>query len=177
MKLIFSPRLRLEPLCTAHAELIFEAQQDPIQYTYIPQDPMSLADLQRRYAFLEKAQSPDGAEHWLNWIAVNGNNEPVGTFQATVPPSREVSIAYSVFPAFWRQGFASEMGSVVIPHLFEHYEAQCIFAEIDTRNVASIKLVEGWGFRKTGFTAAADFFKGASSDEFRYELSATEWSR
>lgn len=177
MQILFSSRLRLEALRSEHAELLFLAQQDPIQYAFIPQEPLPLAELRRRYAFLESGRSTDGSEHWLNWVAVRlDDEEPIGTFQATVPPSRQVAIAYAVFPSFWGNGFASEMGRAVIPHLFERYEAQHIYAEIDTRNVPSIKLVEKWGFRKTGFTEAADFFKGTSSDEFRFELSLTEWS-
>ncbi len=41
---------------------------------------------------------------------------------------------------------------------------------MDIRNVASMRLVESLGFIPVGITLSADFFKGESSDEYRYEL-------
>ncbi len=49
-------------------------------------------------------------------------SEPIGTFQATVPQKAEAAIAYTVFPPFWRKGYAQEMAYRVATHLFEQYE-------------------------------------------------------
>jgi ribosomal-protein-alanine N-acetyltransferase len=51
-----------------------------------------------------------------------------------------------------------------------------VAAEIDTRNTASIHLVEALGFARVATTPGADFFKGAASDEYRYELSASAFT-
>ncbi len=44
-------------------------------------------------------------------------------------------------------------------------------AEMDSRNLPSRKLVESLNFRQVAFKKKADFFKGADSDEYVYELS------
>ena len=174
---LYTPRLRVEPLQLTHASVVFPAQQDPAIYQYIPGNALSLEELTRRYRFLEKGHSPDEREHWLNWIAfLKETDIVIGTFQATIPPNGEASIAYTVFPSFWRQGYATELGLFMLSHIFKTHAPHTIVAEIDTRNIPSILLVQRWGFSKIKTTKDADFFNGSSSDEFTYALTYNEWS-
>ena len=64
-----------------------------------------------------------------------------------------------------------EACSRVLEHLATDYGIHLAIAEIDTRNQRSIALVESLGFVRTATRRAADYFNGASSDEYRYELS------
>jgi [ribosomal protein S5]-alanine N-acetyltransferase len=167
---LLTPRLALAPLRAEHAALLFESLQDPRLYTYIPDDPPdSLQALEARYQRWERRASPDGHEVWLNWAAQSrATGEWVGTFQATIMEDREALLAYMIFTPFQRQGFAREGCLRVIEHLVEGYGVE-VAAEIDTRNAASIALVESLGFRLVATTYEADTFKGAVSDEHRYE--------
>ena len=98
---LYTSRLRVEPLNINRASVVFPAQLDPLIYQFIPEEPLSFEELTRRYSFLEGAKSPDGHEHWLNWIAFDRESHiVVGTFQATVPADGSTSIAYTVFPPF-----------------------------------------------------------------------------
>jgi RimJ/RimL family protein N-acetyltransferase len=173
-----TPRLLLEPLVTGHAIALFEALQAPDLYIYIPQEPpSSLGALTARYAALSSRRSPDGHEAWLNWaLRQRATGDYVGTVQATVRADHTALLAYMVFPAFWRQGYAREGCARVLAHLFEDYHVSRVAAEIDTRNTASIHLVEALGFARVATTPGADFFKGAASDEYRYELSASAFT-
>jgi len=167
----------MEPLRSEHAGQVLSALQDPAIYTWIPEDPPTEEGLQRRYDFLEGGRSPDGEELWLNWVAFLGESmTPVGTFQATLPKGEDGSFAYIIFPSFWRQGFAREMATCVISHLFETHQTPNLFAEMDTRNTGSMRLVESLGLTRIGTTEGADFFKGASSDEHRYSVSREAWA-
>ena len=173
---MYTTRLRIEPLQRSHAEMVFPAQQDPQIFQYIPQNALSLTELTKRYAFLEKGTGPKGKEHWLNWVVfLKETDVVIGTFQATVQPLNEASIAYTVFPTFWGQGFATEMGIHLLSYIFNTHTPQTIIAEIDTRNMPSIKLVELWGFTQIKTTKNADFFKGSTSDEFTYAIQLNEW--
>ena len=176
LTIFHTSRLRIEPLSLNHASVIFPAQLDPLIYRFIPDEPLSLEELTRRYSFLESGKSPDGTEHWLNWIAFDRDNPTViGTFQATVPADAPTSIAYTVFPPFWGQGYATEIGLCMISHIFNTYSPSSVIAEIDTRNTTSIRLVERWGFSKSKLTHNVDFFKGASSDEYTYSMTLSTW--
>lgn len=171
-------RLRIEPLRPDHAPKVVEALGDTRLYTYLPDDPPSLESLQRRYDFLANGRSPDGEEQWLNWIVFLVDSEtPVGTFQATLPKGKEGAFAYMVFPPFWRQGYAREMAICVIDHLFATQNLPGLFAEIDTRNLASIRLAESLGLTHVATTRDADVFKGSTSDEYTYSVSSAAWQR
>jgi [ribosomal protein S5]-alanine N-acetyltransferase len=92
----------------------------------------------------------------------------------TVYPNRTAELAYLIFPPFWRHGFATEACTRVLAHLVADYQVRRVAAAIDTRNVASIRLVERLGFTRVALTPQADYFKGAYSDEYRYEWSVPQ---
>jgi [ribosomal protein S5]-alanine N-acetyltransferase len=169
-----TPRLLLEPLETHHAPALYAALQASELYTFIPRDPPATPDtLAARYKVLSSRHSPDGREDWLNWaMRHRATGAYVGTIEATVRADHTALLAYMIFPSYWLQGYAREGCSCVLAHLFEHYHVSRVAAEIDTRNAASIRLVESLGFTRVAVTPGADFFKGASSDEYRYERSA-----
>jgi RimJ/RimL family protein N-acetyltransferase len=164
-------RLYLEPLKAAHAELLVDPLQHDELYRFIPTSPLPLDQLRKRYAFLQGGQSPDGKEKWLNWVLfLRHGGLPVGTFEATVREGGDADVAYAIFPSYWRQGFAKEAAWAVIEHLRAEHGVRCFGADIDSRNAASIALVESLGFERVKLTPNADFFRGESSDEVRYEL-------
>ena len=165
-------RLFLEPLTAAHATELYEPLLDLRLYDFIPQDPpaSSLA-LEERYRKLVTRRSPDGREAWLNWAMRDREaGGCIGVLEATVQGDGTAFMAYTVFVRFQRRGFAAEGCRRLIGHLFEDYGVGVVVAEIDTRNAPSIALVESLGFRRVAFVEGADHFKGASSDEYRYEL-------
>lgn len=169
---LFTTRLALEPTQVKHAALLFAPLQEQRLYTYIPDDPpVSVAALQSRYRRWQRRASPDGREIWLNWAArLRAGSEWIGMFQATITEDQQALLAYMIFSPHQRQGFAREGCARVIEHLASDYGVQVVAAEIDTRNAASIALVESLGFRLVTTTHGADTFKGALSDEYRFEL-------
>ena len=170
-------RLLLEPLRPDHASVIYEHLQDERLYQFIPQDlPASLRALEDRYGFLSARRSPDGREAWLNWVVrERRSGDYAGTLEATVHENLEATIAYTVFVPYQRQGLAEEACGRLLEHLFDDYRVGVVAAEIDTRNVASIALVESLGFSRVAFQEDADHFKSSSSDEYRYQLGENVW--
>jgi [ribosomal protein S5]-alanine N-acetyltransferase len=168
-------RFRLEPLVVDHAATMLDGLRDPEAYRYIPQGPpTSLDELTTRYKGLESRRSPDGNEAWLNWVLAGPDREAHGYVQATVHlGSNEAWIAYLVFKSSQRRGYAREALDILIPALRETYGVNRFNAEIDTRNVASIRLVESLGFERVRHIKNADEFKGSVSDEFHYSLAGS----
>jgi [ribosomal protein S5]-alanine N-acetyltransferase len=173
-----TPRLLLEPILPAHAPVLYESMQEERLYRFIPQDPLeTLEALTDRYDFLSARRSPDGREAWLNWaVRERGSGDYAGTLETTVYLDATAIIAYMVFVPFQRRGFAAEACERLLEHLFEDYRVNMVAAEIDTRNAASIALVESLGFERVGFQKDADHFKGATSDEYRYEIKNSVWA-
>ncbi len=172
-RLLKTDRLICEPLCAAHASLLFDEFRNATLYKYIPQDPPTdVESLEARYRRLAaEPRSADGSELWLNWAMRERDAASfVGTLEATVMPDQSAFIAYFVFESCQRRGFAREGVAALLDHLFDDHGVSVVVAEIDTRNVASIALVTALGFERAAHTVGADHFKGASSDEYRYEL-------
>lgn len=167
-----SERMNIRLIKREHAALIHPLFQDPALFTYLPEDPPHLDKLEERYAFWESRESPDQSEYWLNYIVqLSESGEPIGTLQAGVHrEKREASIAYMIATPFQGRGLGSEATAAMVHHLIASYQVRCVKAWIDTRNMASIRLVEKLGMTRSEFLKDADHFKGQSSDEWVYQM-------
>jgi RimJ/RimL family protein N-acetyltransferase len=166
-----SERLALEPLLPEHAARTFALWQDERLYTFIPfEPPTDLVALEARYRTLAGRRSPEGAEEWLNWFArEKSNGDYVALIQVTIRPDSSAYLAYITFAAQWRRGYGCEACQAVIRWLIGRGVEE-IVAEMDTRNVASIRLIEKLGFGRVAYVPKAAMIRGADSDEYRYSL-------
>ena len=165
-----TPRLRLEPQGPEHAAVMMRVLADPRIHAFVPTDPPTdEAALRERFEQQNSRRSPDGQDYWLNWV-VFASEEAIGTVQATVVPAEAcANVAYMFHPEAWGRGYATEAVQAMLEHL-EGLQVNRFEAHIDTRNLASQRLVERLGFRRAQEIKHADEFKGSVSDEYRYEL-------
>jgi RimJ/RimL family protein N-acetyltransferase len=162
-------RLQIEPLESRHASELHAVLSDPEIYRFIPQEPPSLDQLEKRYKYLERRTSPDGTVQWLNWaLRQRETGNLIGTIQATVLPDKTAMIAYELGPGYWGQGYATEALKWLLDSWKETGEVNSTRAYVDTRNKPSIRLLERLGFERIDAIKDADFFKGESSDEYVY---------
>jgi ribosomal-protein-alanine N-acetyltransferase len=121
--------------------------------------------------FWGKRISPDGNEIWLNWAArLTETGALIGHFQAGIKEGTESNLGYTVGKHHQKKGYASEALQTILLFLKMEMGLESIKAWIDTRNTASIKLVEKIGMTKIGTIKKADHFKGSDSDEFVYQF-------
>jgi len=151
---------------------MFNGLADSRLYAYLPEEPpASLQSLQSRYKMLETTISPCSDEKWLNFILVRKDTQQViGYTQATLRTTIASHIAYLIFRDQWRNGFATEAVAATIDYVLEHHDTPSIEALVDTRNLASQKLLLKLGFECTEKIPNADCFKGCISDEYRYRI-------
>lgn len=168
---IITANLILEPILPKHSEILFDSLQSDELYTYIPQNPpKSVNSLKDKYTKWSKRQSSDNEEIWINYAIYHKlKNIYVGTVQATIQ-SNDTYIAYEVFPNYWKNGIAKEACNALIHFLFSNYSSKIIKAHVDTRNKASIGLLNSLGFKCIDKLLGADEFKGSISDEFVYSI-------
>lgn len=167
---LLTPRLRLEPLTVEHAPRLFPVLSDPTIYTYLPgEPPTSVESLRERYERLQRRVSPSGEERWLNWaVWLEASGRYAGVMQATVRRENDALIAYELGEPFRGAGYATEACEAVLAALASDYSVERVLAYVDTRNLASIRLLERLGFRRIDRIENADYFKGAPSDELVY---------
>jgi ribosomal-protein-alanine N-acetyltransferase len=144
-------RLDLEPLVPSHATLLFPDLRDPRLYEFLDSEaPKSVAILETQYRRWEPRRSPDGTQAWLNWAARLRGGAYIGWFQATVYENRRADLAYLVFLAHQRQGYATETCRAIVGHLRSEHGMNTIRTTIDKRNTASIALALRLGLRQSG---------------------------
>jgi RimJ/RimL family protein N-acetyltransferase len=166
-----SERLVLEPLLPEHAARTFALWREERLYTFIPfEPPTDVVALEERFRKLAVRRSPDGTEEWLNWLAQEkSSGEYVAMIQITIRPDSSAYLAYITFVPQWRRGYGYEACQAVIRWLIGR-GVEVIVAEMDVRNVASVRLIEKLGFERVAFVPKAALIRGADSDEYRYSL-------
>ena len=85
-------------------------------------------------------------------------------------------IGYILHPDHWGQGLASEAVGAVIAHVFHARGIDLMTADVDPENVASIRLLEGQGFSRTGFAEKTWEVGGEWKDSCYYGLSRASWT-
>ena len=68
MNTLAAGMLILEPQAVEHAAEMFQVLSDPAIYEFENSPPQSSAWLEERFKKLESRASPDGMQHWLNWV-------------------------------------------------------------------------------------------------------------
>lgn len=169
---LHSERLLLEPIRTAHAVEMFALWQDRDIYRFIPEEPPpSLVWLEHRYARLVGRQSPTGDEAWLQWaLRRRHDRAPIGRLEASVRLDATAYVAWLLGTAYTGHGYAREAMLRVLAHLRDDYRVREVHAEVDTRNLRSLRLAESLGFTRVTLVPGADHFKGTTSDEWRLKL-------
>lgn len=87
---------------------------------------------------------------------------------------RQLEIGFTLARAHQGQGYMSEALRALLELAFRELQIHRVTALTDTRNAASVSLLERLGFRREGHYRENVWFKGAWGDEYLYALLAEE---
>lgn len=150
LQTLSTERLILEPVTAAHAGEAWAGVNDDRLWTYFPElRPRSQEHLRTIYERRERG-APDASSTWLNYICRERASRAIaGEAQATILKDEGVAyVAYAIFSAFQRRGFAREAVAALIEHVRSEYGIERFRAEMDTRNEPSYRLAESLGFKR-----------------------------
>lgn len=100
------------------------------------------------------------------------DNQVIGTAGGYVLPS----VGMILHPDHWGKGLGTEAMIAVIAHIFATFAVNHLNADVDPRNVASLKLLTRLGFVQTG-TATATFLLGEEwCDSIYLTLTRSDWA-
>lgn len=146
MRTLTTPLCTLEPQHAGHAPELFEVLGDPAIYEYEGQPPPSLERLTAGLQRKQSRRSPDGSEHWLNWVVRRPDGALAGYVQATVLPGGEALVGYELASRHWRQG----LGSAAVAAMLAEVTATCgvhrFVALLKRANLRSRGLLHKLGF-------------------------------
>jgi [ribosomal protein S5]-alanine N-acetyltransferase len=150
MNSVRAGHLVLEPQTAAHAGEMFEVLRDPKIYEFENSPPVSAAWLAQRFAKLESRLSPDGSQHWLNWVVRLPSGALAGYVQATIGRDATAHIAYELGSRFWRQGIGRAAVSGMLRELAVTYRVTVCVATLKARNFRSYALLHSLEFELEG---------------------------
>jgi ribosomal-protein-alanine N-acetyltransferase len=140
----------------AHAEELFPVLAEAALYEFIDDEPPeSVEALRQRLARSESRKSPDGSEHWLNWVVRDESRNIAGYVQATVAANLETNVAYAIGSAFWGRGIAGEAVAQMLDMVATNLGVKRFFVVAERGNIRSIRLAERLGFSEVPSEVAA----------------------
>jgi len=93
---------------------------------------------------------------------------------ASVENSR-AEIGWTLHPDFMGRGYATEAAEAVLELAFARLRLHRVYAELDPRNDASIRLCRRLGMREEAYFVGDLWFKGGWADTGAYAILEDEW--
>lgn len=138
----------------------------------------ALADREAATKLLTDIQENFRRRAAMKWgIADATNNELIGTvtlFNLNLD-NRRAEIGYGLDRAFWRKGYMHEALKMLLSYAFNGLQLHRLEADVDPRNVGSIRTLEKLGFQREGFLRERWHVNGEIQDAFFYGLLRPEW--
>lgn len=109
----------------------------------------------------------------INWaIVIKCNNQLIGSFSywRLIKPHCRAEIGYSIHPDYWGQGIMTETFKILIEFGFSELKLHSIEANVNPKNVQSIKLLEKIGFKKEAHFRENFLYNGEFLDSLIYCL-------
>jgi len=182
MILLETARLRLRRFCAEDADLLVDLDSDPEVMRHItygaptPRAAYTEVYLPRWFRIYEEqpllgywaAERLDDGE-FLGWFHLRDDRiEP-----------EYLELGYRLRRAAWGHGYASEGGRALVDHGFERAGAEQISARTLLRNLASQRVMEKCGLRRTGaFVYPEDVIAGRAAEEraaVKYAITRAQW--
>ncbi|HZW73117.1 MAG TPA: GNAT family protein [Caldimonas sp.] len=175
--LLAGPRLRLRAMRPDDVPAWFAMQSDPIGMRYWSYPPLTRVEQSQELFERNAAGAGDGA--LLPWaIALNADDAMIGTCTlfAIDAAHRRAMIGYALAHAHWGNGYAQEALRLALGHAFGARQLHRVEADIDPRNVASVRLVERLGFVREGLLRERWFVGDDVQDSVIYALLARDFA-
>lgn len=174
-----SPRLLLRPLEERDVDALVSYRSLPEVCRYIPDEPMSkaevLARLHGRWA-QHHLDAPGqglvlGAE-----LAEGGDlvGDVMLYFSSEVHRSGEIGYVFD--PRHSGRGYATEAAHTMLHLAFGELGLHRVIARVDVENDPSARLLARLGMRREAHLVENEWFKGHWSDEYDFALLEQEWT-
>jgi ribosomal-protein-alanine N-acetyltransferase len=165
------PCLTFETLQERHAAELHDALLDARLYPFIPESPPQSPEwLQAAFRRLQAGAPAGSGEVWLNWVIRDRETSAcIGTLQATRFASGELWVGYKIVPAWWGRGVGTAGLRWLLGELQLRFPGEPVFASVDTRNLASVRVVRKCGFELLRREAAE--LHGEVTEDFIYQHS------
>ena len=134
--------------------------------------PNSEADTKRFVAECIAKLSENPVLRYELAIELNEDRTVIGgcSLKRSANDSRPAGLGFAVNPEFQHRGYATEAARALIRFGFEDLGLTVVYAQCDTRNIASRRVMEKAGMRLVTVLERHQVVKGVMTDSYRYEI-------
>lgn len=178
LPIIESERVCLREIEEADVEQLFAIFSDPTVMRYWSTPP--LQSVEEALALLKEIQLSNEQRSMLKWgVALRQSNILIGTATLfnLVKEQGRGELGYAQARAYWGNGYIHEALQALLAHAFDEMQFRRLEADVDPRNIASIKTLERLGFQREGFLRERWCVAGEIQDAYFYGLLKHEWLR
>lgn len=145
-----TPRLVLRPFTEDDAEAAFRWFGDPEVMRFVPsRADRSVEETRRRLARYREHQARHGFSKWI--VRERTSGEAVGdSGLLRLEEPERVDLGFRFARSSWGRGFATEVARAWVQAAFTDFGLDRLTAFSHPGNVASLKVLEKAGFRRTG---------------------------
>nr|BFE62374.1 GNAT family protein [Dactylosporangium thailandense] len=176
--MLLTERLLLRPFRVADAPGLSAYRSDPRVARYQGWD--APFPIESALAFVAGLDGRDPrAEGWFQYaVELRETGALIGDVGANRhDEGRQAEIGFTLAPGYQGHGYAAEAAGRVVHHLLAEEGLHRVHASVDARNERSARLLERLGFRREGLEVQSQWWKGEWTDDLRYAVLASEWSR
>jgi len=173
-----TPRLLIDGLRSEDSAALFHNRADPDVRRYQSRWPASIDDA---LGFIETclAVAPNTPGTWFQRaIRLTDTGDLIGDLGLHFIAEAEstIELGITLLLRYQQRGYAKEALNAVLGFVFDDLEKHRIYASVDPRNHASLKLLEGVGIRKEAHFQKSLRLHGEWADDVIYAMLAREWS-
>ena len=171
-------RLSLRWISAEDVDDVYTIYSDPEVMRYWSTPP--LADRNAASKLVSEIHESFKRRELLRWgIALRKDDTLIGSVTLFHPDftHRRAEIGYALGRAHWGQGYMHETLKAVLTYAFEVLEFHRIEADVDPRNVASIRTLERLGFQREEYLRERWQVNGEIQDALFYGLLRPDWEQ
>jgi len=144
------PRVRLRAQRADDVPALFALYSDPQVMRYWSAAPFTHMDqAQDKFEFHDRGVR---SGEFAQWAVVRDDDALIGTcslFELSMA-DRRASFGYALASAHWGNGYALEAARLVVGHAFSVMSLRRLEADVDPRNLPSLRLLDRLGFTREG---------------------------
>jgi aminoglycoside 6'-N-acetyltransferase len=171
-------RVTLEALRPDDFSDLYAMQSDPEVCRYLLYTPRSREDVERVLERDAAATRLEKAGDYLQPAIRDERGAFLGTMYLelhSVEPDRTAEIGWILAPHAQGRGYGSEAAGLLLDLTFGELSLHRVYAELDPRNDASVRLCERLGMRHEGHFVEHMWLKGEWTDTGHYAILEREW--
>jgi RimJ/RimL family protein N-acetyltransferase len=173
---IEAERVRLRWLAASDADALYAIFSDPEVMRYWSRPPMTgRHEAEQLLAEIGESFRSRALFQW--GIALGGDDLVIGTCTLlhVDVPNKHAEIGYALNRSYWGRGYGHEALCALIDYAFETLGLHRLEADVDPRNLASVRALERLGFVREGYLRERWHVAGEVQDALFFGLLKQDW--